>query len=316
MIKIACFGSWDFPDIRTPHWRAIQYILNASCNNILFLDIYQKLDYYENKLKDFNPDILFFCQKEPLIYLPKLRKFSKYCIFWFCDVWRPEKFPQIKLNGEIDYGFFTNEGVLDTYKNSWKINKVKYLSQGCDLEAQLKSKEIINNIDSEKIYDLIYVGNINKNFPGYENRFKYLNILRERYKLKIIDPRGNDINNRIDSYKLLNYYSESKISLGIDITNNERKYTSNRTFLAMGFGSCYLCNYFDGVEEIFNVGKDLMIYRNFDQLLENINLLLNNDKLRKEIALTAHNTIINNHTYQHKIDIIFNEIKKETGLIY
>jgi len=82
-----------------------------------------------------------------------------------------------------------------------------------------------------------------------------------------------------------------------------------RNFEIPFFGGFQLSYYFPGVEDFFTIGKEIACYSNIDEAILQINYYLENEEQRREIAEKSHQVAINNHGYQHRLEVILSSLQ-------
>jgi spore maturation protein CgeB len=86
-------------------------------------------------------------------------------------------------------------------------------------------------------------------------------------------------------------------------------------FEILGCG-CFLLTYYikdNGFDELFEDGKHLVTFKNNKEMLELINYYLKHPEERERIAKAGHEATINNHTYYHRVQKMFNYIAFKYG---
>ena len=113
----------------------------------------------------------------------------------------------------------------------------------------------------------------------------------------------------IPNEKLHEYYSSCKILLN-DHWNDmiEFDFPSNRLFDALACGTFVISDKIPSEEELFE--NTIVTYDDVDDLDEKISYYLNNPQKREEKALKGKNIVLKNHTFDNRVDIIVDELKK------
>jgi spore maturation protein CgeB len=75
-----------------------------------------------------------------------------------------------------------------------------------------------------------------------------------------------------------------------------------RTFEAAGCGAFQICEYRTALEELFEIGKEIVIFKNRDDLLEKVEYYLTHPEERKRIANAGHERANRDHTYKERIE--------------
>jgi|Deesub1362A_J573_1020465.scaffolds.fasta_scaffold00173_24 hypothetical protein len=93
----------------------------------------------------------------------------------------------------------------------------------------------------------------------------------------------------------------SKIYLGIDSQPHIRKSMSGRMYVAAGCGAFYMCQHVEGIEEVLEPDKEIVTFRDEDEMMDKIRFYLKNDTLREEIARAGQARVLKEHTYEIRI---------------
>jgi hypothetical protein len=113
-----------------------------------------------------------------------------------------------------------------------------------------------------------------------------------------------------EMYKLL---AQSKITINrhIDVAEN---YANNmRLYEATGMGAMLITDYKDNLNELFEIGREVVAYRNIEELIGLIKYYTANDFERESIAKDGQKRTLTRHTYFNRmkeiIDILPNYMK-------
>jgi len=199
--------------------------------------------------------------------------------------------------------------------------------------TKLIEKIIKKNIDI-KIY-----GNLEKRNKIVAKQtayylYKILNKIKlKKYisKIPILNKFENYAKNRISYYsnklikstetpvfgiKMLELLKNAKITLNIhgEVAGN---YAGNmKLFEATGVGSCLLTDNKLNMSELFTNNKEVVVYNGFDDCIDKINWLLNNEEERASIAKAGQIKTLKIHTVENRckliVDIINDELKNIT----
>ncbi len=151
--------------------------------------------------------------------------------------------------------------------------------------------KIIYSENKQFNWDITFVGNIG----AKNNRKKYIDALKANQFR--IDTFGiHSEHGFVDVNEMLNVFRKSKINLnftGIQYSRNSvlRQNISDRIreikgrpFEAASVGGFVLSEYFPGVESFFEIGKEIDVFYDTDDLIEKVKFYLDNDSLRGQIA--------------------------------
>jgi glycosyltransferase involved in cell wall biosynthesis len=98
-------------------------------------------------------------------------------------------------------------------------------------------------------------------------------------------------------------FAESKIVFNIAMTDD----INMRNFEAMATGSFLLTNWIPTIEELFEDGKHLVLYRSLDEMVDKAKYYLAHDEERERIAQAGYEEVMKNHTIQNRVDRILKE---------
>jgi len=101
-------------------------------------------------------------------------------------------------------------------------------------------------------------------------------------------------------------YARSKI-----VVNSAINYDLNmRVFEGMAGGALLITDPADSIQELFEEGKDLIIYRDEGDLIDKIRYYLEHERERKEIAKRGQKKVLQEHTYYHRCKQIVEKLEK------
>lgn len=105
-------------------------------------------------------------------------------------------------------------------------------------------------------------------------------------------------------------YGNSKICFNISMADD----LIMRVFEVMGTGSFLLTNWIPTIEEVFEDGKHLVLYKTLDEAIDKAKYYLKHDDEREKIAQAGYAEVMKNHTFQNRIDVMLNEYMKSKSL--
>jgi glycosyltransferase involved in cell wall biosynthesis len=150
--------------------------------------------------------------------------------------------------------------------------------------------ELIFPKNIEKTVDIGFCGNV-------LNRGHVIDSLDKYDIKKDIFVIGDDMVDVINSYK---------IHLNCNISND----INYRTFETTGCGTFLLTNYTPGLEKLFDIGKEIVVYNDLNDLDNKVEYYLENEEEREKIAKAGYERSKKDHTYfertKNLIDIIKN----------
>lgn len=303
----------------------------------------------QNRLIDYvdqvKPDVVFFVlmnneiSPETLSYLS-----SKYItVNWFCDdTWRFNNFTK-NILPHITYSITTDKYLLNEYRIN-NFEKVIY-SQWATFDYIQNLK--LDNINYK--YDVTFIGGRNSTRSwlinelikndikvncfgsGWKNgRVSYDEIKDIFYHSKINLNLSNSISQEILFLKYIfkniffsffnifnknrrEYFNDIKSSLNDLRSYLLSKKTSEqikaRNFEIPGFGGFQLSQYSLGLEDFYDIGKEIALFNNSQELVKQCKFYLENETLRKQICFNGYMRT-EQHTYDKRIKTIFDKIRE------
>lgn len=264
--------------------------------------------YLLEHIKLYNPDILWIGGTTGYHFLKKYADFLKASkikvVYWMWDI-APIK--DFDFKNIIDYMFITSKGEVQEYKKRYNLDKVYFMPTPIVPEIIHRNKYI------KEIYDVGFAGLLfnTKIYPYYEERRKLLQFISQHFKVKIFKNHYND---------LPEYYSKCKIIFGgTPALKDLELYASNRLYIALSDGCCFITNYFKGLEKLAENETHLLWFNNQKELFALLEKYLFNKALREEIKNNAEKLARLKHDYifrlTNMLDIINNESEEFYGFI-
>ena len=198
---------------------------------------------------------------------------------------------RLNMAKKFDKVFVAQKRAVQEFKNDgveaeWLPHAVEPLAY-CDPDT---NKPFVYGA---KKYDVCFVGHINSS-----NRIDFLDrIFKEFNNFFYGQRRFNDAADK---------YAQSKVSLNISMTDD----INMRTFEIMGSGSFLLTNWIPTIEELFQDGKHLVLYRSFEEAVDKIKYYLSHDFEREQIAKAGYEEVMAKHTIDHRVSKILEAMNK------
>jgi spore maturation protein CgeB len=117
----------------------------------------------------------------------------------------------------------------------------------------------------------------------------------------------------------LNYYNElpafyNACKINFNATSLQMLGAVNqRVFDVPVCGAFLLTDHQDAIEELFDVGKEVVTYKNRDEIPELVRFYLHNPKERENISRRGRERILKEHTYKHRLGTIIQNMKNRYG---
>jgi len=105
----------------------------------------------------------------------------------------------------------------------------------------------------------------------------------------------------------------SKINLNITRWSHTNVYASStsRPFELASFGSCIVSQPYSGIEEWFEIGKELFVVNDVDEALKTYQMLLSSDEMRKKAGELARQRVLKEHTFKHRAAELISAVKRQ-----
>ena len=281
-------------------------------------NLQKEIKVFADKIK---PDIMLFCLMrdefafEALDYLK-----SKYVtINWFWDdQWRFDSFTKFYAP-HFTYCVTTDKFSLIKYRQIGYENAILVAPASFGFEKGINFDTIIYK------YDVSFVGafstyrawviqqlkksNINVACFGYgweKGKVSYQEMSdifkSTKINLNISNSISYDIRYIFASYKNFKEFRKSKKRV---------EQIKARNFEIPAFGGFQLTNYVFSLESYFEIGKEIAIYTNVDDLVLRIDYYLKNEEERKRIAIGGYERVLKDGpTFSDRFKYIFSAIKK------
>jgi glycosyltransferase involved in cell wall biosynthesis len=216
-------------------------------------------------------DVIFIIENYTSNWMPinEIAKSSKLKIFWsidsHCVLSQHQNLCQLL---KIDILLSSTESYLPCYKDLVKKSYWFPNSYPDDLMSPM---------DIEKKIDVGFCGNV-------LNRGHVIDSLNKYGIKKDVFVIGDDMVKSINSYK-------------IHLNHNISDDINYRTFETLGCKTFLLTNYTPGLEKLFEIGKELVIYESLEDLDHKVKYYLENEQERNKIAEAGYNRVKSDHTY-------------------
>lgn len=144
---------------------------------------------------------------------------------------------------------------------------------------------------ANKDYDVCFVGHINT-----QNRIDFLDRMFKEFPNFFYGQRRFE--------EAAEKFCKSKIVLNIAMTDD----INMRNFEIMGTGSFCLTNWIPTIEELFEDGKHLVLYKSFDEAVDKAKYYLSHDSEREKIAQAGYEEVMAKHTIDHRTNRILDAV--------
>ena len=152
---------------------------------------------------------------------------------------------------------------------------------------------------SDNKYDVTFVG------QKYGVRSKVIKDLKKNGIS--IETFGRGWSEYISFEKIISIFSNSKINLNISASYAHPgiKQIKGRIFEVPMCGGFLLTDYVEGLEDYFEIGKEIVCYHDAEDLIYKVKYYLENDFERNAIARNGYRASVERHTWRHRFVDIF-----------
>ncbi len=182
-----------------------------------------------------------------------------------------------------------------------------------DMILQLGLKPNFDGVESEEYLYSNYV--IDRKMTSIE-RQEIMEIVGEKYGVNLYTDDDEFVSPGVVNRGSVDYYEEmpyvfktSDINLNISLRSIHSGIPL-RAMDIMGCGGFLITNYQEDMLRFFVPGEDFVYYESRQDLLDKIGYYLEHEDERKEIAKSGHEKIINNHTYEQRLEEIIDIVTK------
>jgi len=253
------------------------------------------------------------------------KEHAKY-VLWLTAAYEFQEstFDKIREEGSTVVGwFFDDEWRFDNYSKWWSphldycvtydIEAVpKYEALGARVIQSLPCEGIPVDLDWSNIeekYDVTFVGST-KSKPGRE---QYINVLKNRnIPVCLFGEAGGWY---VTLEEMMDIFATSKINLNFSrATDSERMGAKGRVFFVCLAGGFLLTEYAPGIENYFEIDKEIVCFTGAEEMVEKVTYYLNHDEERRAIAQAGWKRAINEYTPFHMLSRVVDEIEKDIAV--
>jgi spore maturation protein CgeB len=260
------------------------------------------------KIGEFAPDLMLVIRGDKInpLVLNEIKEKSGSCkiIIWENDNLDCLRVESLTKNSQYIDCFFTYDRKDVKRAESIGFKKSYYLPTGFD--PFIFQKILPTNKQYQKYgCDITFVG------KGYDKRNMYLKQIPSEVKLKVFGTGYQKGIKADKSYIILNevniLYNCSKIGLSMH-ENDKFQGVNNRTFEICGSGCICLVDNMNEIPEMFDVGKEVVMYSSPLEMIEQIERYSHDKELRLKIAEAGNKNAHAHHTFRHRLERMLNII--------
>lgn len=144
---------------------------------------------------------------------------------------------------------------------------------------------------ASKDYDICFVGHVNS-----PNRVDFLDRMFREFPNFFFGQRRFE--------EAARKFCKSKIVINIAMKED----LNMRCFEAIGTGSFLLTDWVPHIDEVFEDGKHLVLYRSLDEAVDKAKYYLKHDSEREKIAQAGYEHVMAHHTIDHRANVMLERI--------
>lgn len=282
-----------------------------------YMSIYQKLgrdkmnDLLFKTVKDLKPDLLFCSLFEEQLKKEVLSEISKTkttTFTWFYDdSWRFDNFCRQWIPA-FNWIGTTEEFMVKKYQEVGFDNAI-YLPFAVNPQVYKPEKV-------KKIFDVTFIGGPHGFRNHYYEKLKSANIKTTFF--------GETWAGRLSYKDMVKLFSQSKVNLNFTETSYQGnqftfylrrfnlipriKQHKARIFEIPGSGGFELSGWTKGIENLYEPGKEIEIFKSSGELIEKCQYYLKETKKREAIAKAGYVRTLKDHTYEKRFKYLFKSI--------
>jgi len=295
------FDVCDFGDIK-----------KRESNNRALVDIVEKE----------KPDMFFYASFDDLLYEETLlhikNKTKTTSVHWFCDdQWRFEDFSR-RYCWNFDYSVTTDHAAVEKYKaigyenvilSQWAANQHVYKRMGLPFRYDVSFVGQPHGVRRALVADMRKRG---LDVATFGNGWK-LNWLTRKWNRaagKAGLERLKFDSGMIGHCEMLKVFNQSKINL--NLANNSTgvdRQMKGRNFEVPACGGFLLTSYAAGLDEYYEIGKEVEAFHSTDEMIDKAKYYLAHDAQRQKIADAGYERTLRDHTWDKRFREIFAKLK-------
>jgi spore maturation protein CgeB len=295
-----------------PFWFYDYEPLKKIFSRVIVYDYIERL--LEKGFKGINEDLIELAKKEKPKYIvwPSVN-------YEFLET----TFDKIrKLGTKIIGLFFDDEFRFDNYSKYWiphldfcvtncKEVLEKYSRFGAKVIHVFVCHNLPLDVDWENIkykYEVSFVG------TKTPERVRYIKEIKKRGIKVYLAGYGWNLRGKIPFEEMLEIFQTSKINLNFSGTKGGKKGWKGRILEVINAGGFLLTEYRPGIEEFFEIDKEIVCFKNANEMVEKIIYYLNHEEERKRIAQAGWKKGITTYTPLHMYSKIFEAIENSSSI--
>jgi len=229
-------------------------------------------------------------------------------VTYHLDLWlgigREKDLQEDPFYHSIEYFFTVDQLMAHWFNTETRVEGVYLPAAVYDKEVYLAPRSSI------RPNEVIFVGS-----KGYHEEWPYRPFLIDNLQRRYRDSFhhiGRDGEGIVRGDQLNQLYADSNVVVGDTLCKNfdYPYYLSDRIFETTGRGGFIIHPYVKGIEDLFEIGKEIICYKygDFDDLYAKIEYFLQNPAEREAIRIAGHERTKRDHTYVNRWKTILERI--------
>ena len=253
----------------------------------------------QDKIKKFKPDLLFCVLTGDLAAFPhepwetiksETNKGNVVTFNWFCDDgWRFDDF-----SSKVCHTFH----VCSTPQPDM-ISKYKDIGYENIIYGNWHSNsDLYSNLHCHRFYNFSFVGNLHSD---------------RKHMIELLQRKGLAVHSfsQLPFEDMLAVYSRSQVSLSFTKNIKMGNQMQARLFEIPASATLLLTEYTPGIEELYEIDKEMVIFKDPEELYAKAKFLMENIKIGESIALAGHQRFLKEHDSRVRLKKVLREIKKK-----
>lgn len=260
---------------------------------------------------EFKPDLMFALAQAPLTEgsLQKLKGNRIPTAFWFVEDFRFMNYWE-RIAPLYDYFFTIQRNQFFDKMAAMGVKNYTYLPLAA-------SPDVHRRVEMSKAETDTYGSDVSFVGAGYHNRkFFFSGLIDFDFKIWGSEwgvgmpllgyiQRGGEW---IDTEESVKIFNASKININLHSStyhegvNPYGDFVNPRTFEIASSGSFQLVDYRSEMSELFNIGKEIICFKDLNDARDKIRYYLDNPDARAEISARGKERVLREHTYEHRME--------------
>lgn len=245
-----------------------------------------------------------------------LKKSGVPTVTYHLDLWlgigREKDLTQDPFYKSIEYFFTVDKLMAEWFNDNTEVKGIFLPAGVYDKEVYLHDEPILKTDTKELFNDVVFVGS-----KGYHPEWSYRPLLIDNLAAEFGDRFhhiGRDGEGAVRGDELNRLYASSKVVVGdtLCIGFDYPYYLSDRIFETTGRGGMIIHPYIKGLEDLFEIGKEIITYKygDFEDLYAKVDYYLDHPEEREKIRIAGHERTKKDHTYRNRWEFILKEVQK------